>query len=238
MIACDCDVCRSDDPHDRRTRTSALLTIDGHNVLIDATPELRIQCLANDITSLASVLITHTHADHIMGMDDIRRFNQVQRQPINIYASPAHVVSLEKIFGYARADRAAGNCDLPQLIFNPVSSRFSLFGQSIIPLPLTHGPGLSLGYRVGPLAYCTDVSAMSDEVIAQLANVDVLVLGAPRPKPHRTHLCFEQAIDLAGQIGASSTYFVHLTHDVSHRCHSRTLPPDIYLAHDGLKLSL
>ena len=238
MIACDCTVCRSDDPHDNRTRTSALLTWNGHNILIDATPELRVQCLANDVQRVDAVLITHTHADHIFGLDDIRRFNQSQRQPIPIYAHPDHLSQLEDIFGYARADRAAGNLNLPQFLFRPITGPFELFGRQITPRQLPHGPSLSLGFRIGPLAYCTDLSAMTDDTIAQLQDLDLLVLGALRPRPHPTHLSFDQAIELVARIAPRHTRFVHLTHDVSHAATQPTLPPDIQLAHDRLRITL
>jgi len=238
MIACDCAVCRSHDPRDRRSRTSCLLSLDGHNVLIDATPELRLQCLANDVRALEAVLITHTHADHIFGLDDVRRFNQISGRPIDIYAAEEHITLLEKVFGYARADLAGGNPDLPQMVFHRIDGEFSLFGQRIIPLPLPHGRGRAMGYRLGSLAYCTDLSTMPEEVIEQLAGLDVLVLGALRPRPHPTHLSFEQAVRLARRIGARHTYFVHMSHDVGHSDYEQQLGPGIALAHDGLTVTI
>ena len=238
MIACDCPVCSSDDPHDTRTRTSALLTWRGQNILIDATPELRLQCLANSVRRVDAVLITHTHADHIFGLDDIRRFNQTQRQPIPIYAYPDHLSQLEAIFSYARADRPHTNLNIPRFIFSPITSPFELLGQKIIPLELPHGPSLSLGFRIGQLAYCTDLSTMSDDVVAQLQNLDLLVLGALRPRPHPTHLSFDQAIELVERIKPRRTRFVHLTHAVPHAATQSTLPQNIQLAHDGLTLTV
>jgi len=240
LIACDCPVCTSDDPRDSRLRTSVLLTVDNRNILIDATPELRLQCLWNDVRRLDAILVTHTHADHILGLDDVRRFCQLQHEPINLYAAPDHIKSIEKIFGYARADRACGNRDLPQLIFNtilPDQDSFSLFGRPIIPLPLWHGPDSILGYRVGGLAYCTDVTRMPDETLRKLEGLDVLVLGALRPQPHPKHLSFDQAIELAQRVGAGRTYFVHMTHQISHREQEKLLPPTIHLAYDSLKIA-
>jgi len=241
IIGCDCAVCRSDDPRDQRSRTSILVSLDGHNVLIDATPELRLQCLQNDVRRLDAILITHTHADHIFGLDDVRRFNQIQGEPINLYATPLHLAALEKVFGYAQADRAGKNPDLPRLIFNAIDmeiGRFSLWGCDIIPLLLPHGRALSTGFRMGPLAYCTDLSAMPDDTLRKLAGVELLVLSALRHKPHPAHLSLAQAQELAQRIGAKQTFLVHLAHQVSHRQQEKLMPADIRLAYDGLKVIL
>lgn len=240
LIACDCPVCRSDDPRDRRTRTSAVVTLDGFNILIDASPELRIQCLENDIRRIDACLITHTHADHIFGLDDLRRFNQMQGAPIPVYTSIHHRRRLDKIFSYAQADKVANNPDLPQLIFHTLEpdSTIFLFGYKVQTFCLPHGNDLVLGYRFGPLAYCTDVSGIPDDAIDRLQGLDTLVLGALRPKPHPKHLSIEQAVDLALRIGARQTWFVHMSHQVNHHNQDKLLPDSIHLAYDGLKVTL
>lgn len=242
MIACDCHVCKSTDPRDKRNRTSALITVGSQNILIDATPELRLGCLANNITRLDAVLITHTHADHIFGLDDVRRFNQVQGQPINIYAYADHIRIIDRVFGYARADRATGNPNLPQFIFNQIDMQnpegIPICSQKILPLTLLHGKDITLGYRIGPLAYCTDLSEMPQETIEKLQDLDTLVLGALRPRPHATHLTFDQAIELSQKINPKRTYFVHMAHDVKHAEYETLLPPSIQLAYDGLKITI
>ncbi len=238
IIGCDCVVCRSTDPRDRRTRTSAVISLDGHNVLIDATPELRIQCLQNDVRRLDAILITHTHADHIFGLDDVRRFNQLQDQVLDLYADADHLRFLERVFGYTQAARNGHNKDLPRFHFRAVNGAFELFGHTVIPLRLPHGRDEVLGFRIGPMAYCTDVSEMPGQVVEQLRGVDILVLGALQPKPHPKHLSIDQAIEAARAIGAGQSWFVHMCHHVSHQEQEKELPDGIHLAYDGLKLTL
>jgi phosphoribosyl 1,2-cyclic phosphate phosphodiesterase len=238
IIGCDCEVCRSTDRRDKRMRTSAVVSLDGHNVLIDTAPELRMQCLQNDIRRMEACLITHTHADHIFGMDDLRRFNQIQGNSIDLYASAEHLVTLNKVFGYALAERAGDNPDVPHLIFNTIvpGDSFSLFGHEVKPLLLPHGHENVTGYRIGRLAYCTDISGMPEAAAEELADLNVLVLGALRPKPHPKHLSIDQAIEVAERIGAKRTYFVHVTHQVSHRECEKYLPNNIELAYDTLRI--
>ena len=236
VVGCNCSVCHSDDLRDQRYRTSAVLHLDQRNILIDATPELRLQCLHNGINRLDGILITHTHADHIFGLDDVRSFNQLQREAINLWARPKDLETLERVFGYARAERAGDNFDLPRLLFNPVDGPIDLFGHTVEPLLLPHGQGTVLGFRVGPLAYCTDISEVSDALVSQLQGLELLVLGALRQSPHPKHLSIDQAVLAAEKIAARNTYFVHMSHHVSHRKVQQQLPSGINLAYDGLKV--
>ncbi len=241
MIGCDCQVCRSDDPRDTRTRTSVLIEFDNSHILIDATPELRVQCLANDVRRVDACLVTHTHADHIFGLDDLRRFNQLQRGPIHILAARRHMISLIKVFGYARAVAGNTNHDLPQFVFQEFmpGGSFSLFGREIRTFELPHGSGTVTGYRIGPVAYCTDLHDMPDKTVAALQGLEVMVLGALRPHPGPIppkHLTIEEAVELARRIGARRTCFVHMAHRVMHREVEAFLPPGISLAYDGLKV--
>ena len=236
VIGCDCAVCHSADRRDRRYRTSGLLHLDGHNVLIDATPELRLQCLENDVRRVDAVLVTHTHADHVFGLDDMRRFNQLQGEVIGLYADAEHLAELDKVFGYARGETVVKGLNLPRLRFEAIEGPFALFGRQVVPLRLRHGQVTSLGFRVGGLAYCTDLSEMSDEVVEQIKGVEVLVLGALRHKRHPTHLSIEQAVALSKRVEAQQTWFVHLTHDVCHGRDEAALPGDIRLAYDGLRI--
>ena len=238
VIGCDCEVCRSEDRRDRRYRTSALLGVDGHNVLIDATPELRLQCLENDVRRIEAVLVTHTHADHVFGLDDMRRFNQLQGEAIGVYADGEHLADLDKVFGYARGDAVITGVSLPRLRFEVIEGGFELFGREVVPLRLKHGRVTSLGFRVGGLAYCTDLSEMPGEVVEQIEGVEVLVLGALRHRFHPTHLSFEQALEVSRRVGAKQTWFVHMTHEVSHARDEGGLPEGTRLAYDGLRIAI
>jgi len=240
LIGCDCEVCQSQDQRDKRMRTSALVSLDGHNLLIDATPELRLQCLANDIRRVDACLITHAHADHIFGLDDLRRFNQLQGKPIPVYVSKEHRPRLEIMFAYALAEKARGNPDLPQLMFRTFepNESFRVFDNEVEPLWLPHGDEMVAGYRIGGMAYCTDVSGMPEEMMGRLEGLDVLVLGALRPKPHPKHLSLDQAVELAERIGARQTYFVHMGHQIGHQEQETLLPKGIKLAYDGLKVTI
>jgi phosphoribosyl 1,2-cyclic phosphate phosphodiesterase len=252
VIACDCDVCRSTDPRDNRMRSSILVHLTGENnssqdldILIDATPELRLQCIKNNIRNVDVCLITHTHADHILGLDDLRGFNQANNQLIDLYIAREHYASLEKVFGYAKIDPATPiakhHLDWPRLVFHAIDPKDGLInirGHTILPLTLQHGKTTSTGYRIGSMAYCTDLNHMPESVIRQLKGLDVLILGALRPEPHPAHLSLAQAIELAQRICAKKTYFTHLCHHISHPHQELRMPANIELAYDGLKITL
>ncbi len=238
IIGCDCKVCKSKNPKDRRTRTSAVVNLDGFYVLIDATPEFRLQCLNSNIPRIDTVLITHTHADHFLGLDDIRRYNQIQGSPIDLYAHERHLSAIQNVFGYACAIQAGNNKDLPRLNYKTIQDTIELNGWPITPLKLAHGKEFVFGYRLGPIAYCTDVSEMPDEIISQLQGLDILVLGALRFTEHPKHFTIDQAITAAEKIGANQTYFVHMAHQISHDEVDAQLPDNIHLAYDNLRIKL
>lgn len=235
MIGCHCPVCSSQDPHDKRFRPSVLLSYSGLKILVDTTPELRLQCVANRIDMIDAVVYTHAHADHIMGLDDLRRFNLLSGKHLDVWANEPTQISLKKRFDYAFLPQAA-----EQKIFRPnlrlqlIDGPFEIGGVRWTPVPLIHGQGKTIGFRVGSLAYCTDVSAIPEESFPLLEGLDLLVLGALSTQKHPSHFSLQEAIAAARQINAKRTYFTHIGHMLPHEATNRALPPEIQLAHDGL----
>jgi len=234
MIGCPCAVCRSDDPRDRRTRPSAVFQYDGRTLLIDTSPELRLQCLACGIERVDALLYTHHHADHVTGLDDVRVFNQRQRQTLAAYGSRATLDRLRKMFPYAFEADPDYPSVIPKLDAQAIAAPFELFGRVITPVPYLHGGLEVLGYRMGDSAYCPDCNHIPDASRPLLAGLDTLVLDAVRHTPHPTHFHLEQAIEEARRIGARRTYFTHIAHEISHAATQATLPAGMFLAYDGL----
>ncbi len=234
MIACDCPICTSADPRDRRTRTSVLLEYDGKNVLIDTAPELRLQCIANNVQRVDAVLYTHAHADHVVGLDDLRRFNERQGGPLPCYGTKMTLDHLQRMFGYAFTDTPSYPSTKPRLLPVEIDGGFELFGRRVEPIRLVHGDVCVLGYRIGRFAYCTDCNDIPPASQEQLRDLDVLVLDALRIRPHPTHLNLEQALDWAKRIGARRTIFTHIAHEILHAEVQATLPAGIDLACDGM----
>lgn len=237
MIGCRCAVCTSADPRDKRTRPSAIVSYHNFSVLIDTSPELRVQCLANSIERIDAIVFTHAHADHIMGLDDVRRFNTIRGGPLDVWADARTHDILQRCFGYAfREPEPNPAVYRPHLVPRLIDGPFQIHGLTWTPISLFHGELPVLGFRVGRLAYCTDVSRIPDESFALLQDLDVLVLDGLQFKTHPTHFSIEQAIHAAQRIGAPNTYLTHIAHAVSHQETSRLLPAGIHLAHDGLRV--
>jgi len=239
MIACDCDVCRSPDARDKRFRPSIYVQLDdGMCVLVDTTPDLRSQALAHDVRRVDAILVTHAHADHVMGLDEVRRFNYMTGRPMPVHADPSTLAHLRHLFGYAfDADAKAGG-GVPSLDLVPIDGPFTLGAQEVVPVPLIHGRWRILGFRFGRFAYLTDCNGVPDSSLVLLQDLDVLVLDALRKRPHPTHFTLDEAIAMAQRIGARETYFTHIAHDLGHESTSAELPPGMALAYDGLVLDI
>ncbi|MEO0475023.1 MAG: MBL fold metallo-hydrolase [Planctomycetota bacterium] len=257
MIGCDCPVCTSSDPRDRRDRSSVVLRYPRADwsedsglprqttVLIDASPDMRHQSIRHGVDWLDMLFLTHAHADHILGIDDLRRFNSVVDGPIEFYAEPEVIQSVRRMFNYIFKDEHHyENAFVAKLIPLPIGP-----GQVIevgrakwTPIRLLHGRLPILGYRIDwngrSIAYCTDCSTIPHETLAQMEGLDVLVLDGLRERHHPTHMTLDRACEFALEIGARQTYLTHIAHDHSHAELLERLPEGVEPAYDGLTLSL
>lgn len=237
VVGCQCATCLSVNPKNKRLRCSAAITTDnGEVILIDTGPDLRAQALRAGLNRADAVLYTHTHADHLHGIDDLRAFCQVQKKQIPLYGKPDAMQHIQAKFGYAI--REAGDFwDLPVLSLNPITDPFEVLGIKITPIPVRHGYSDILGYRIGNMAYLTDVSDIPETSLGLLHGLEVLMLDCLRYQPHYTHINVEQSIAYAGLINARNSYFIHMTHDLEYEKLSAELPDDMYVAYDGLILN-
>lgn len=234
---CTCAVCASGDPRDRRLRPSILIAWYGASVLVDTSPDLRQQVLLHGVERVDAVLYTHAHADHLLGLDDLRPFNWRQGGPVPMYGSPGTLDAVRRTFWYAFETTSHGHTR-PSIDLRPVEGPFELHGRTVVPVPLMHGPLPITGWRIGRFAYLTDVGSIPEASYALLSGLDTLVLSALRPRPHPTHLTIEQAVAEARRIGARRTLFTHMSHDVSHGETSARLPAGVELASDGLVVEI
>lgn len=238
MIGCDCHVCRSDDPRDNRTRCSVVISYGGKRVLVDTTPELRIQCVARGVDHVDAVVFTHAHADHIMGLDDVRRFNAIAKRPLDIFADAQTHAVLQRSFEYAFEEpRREQKVFRPHLVPKLIAGPFDLFGQTWTPIKMIHGDLTVLGFRIGNLAYCTDASFIPRESMELLRGVEVLVLDALQHKKHPTHLTIAESLAVVEELRPRQAWFTHMSHQVRHAETEAMLPPNVRLAYDGLVIS-
>ena len=238
MIGCHCPVCSSTDPRDKRTRPSIAVHHRGQSILIDTTPELRLQSIANRLDRIEAVVFTHAHADHIFGLDDVRRFNTILGGPLPVYAAPDALAVIQRCFPYAFVAVTTAPTELyrPELLPITISGPFELLGLTWAPIPLLHGRTHVLGFRIADFAYCTDCSSIPEASQALLHNLDTLIIDALRPTPHPAHFSFEQALAMIEVLKPRRAFFTHLTHDMAHAAIERTLPPHVRVCYDTLTL--
>jgi phosphoribosyl 1,2-cyclic phosphate phosphodiesterase len=236
VVGCPCRVCASDDPRDKRLRQSVKIESNGKYFLIDTTPDLRLQLLRDPIPRLDFILYTHSHSDHLMGLDDIRPFNFRQRETVHAFASPSTAKAVRRAFAYIWDGSQVGG-GKPQLELHEIDGPFTHDGIEIIPLPVQHGDWTILGFRVGPFAYITDTNGIPDDTMRLLEGVESVALDALRPGPrHPTHFIIDEAVAAAQKIGAKETWLIHLAHEVAHAEAESRLPNGVRLAYDGLRL--
>ena len=236
MIGCVCAVCQSANPKNKRLRSSCLFQTEGKNFLVDTGPDLRQQCLTHKIARVDAVLITHIHADHVHGIDDLRLYNAIQNASIPIYSETHTLEHLAKLFSYIFNPNAEYRTFIPSLTTVPVGpGAFDCLGVPVIQIPCHHGERwMTYNYRIGNIAWLTDVSAIPESSYPLLENLDYLFIDGLRFEPHNTHFTITQAIAEAHKINAKMTYFMHLSHDYDHDEFNKTLPKNMQLAYDGL----
>ncbi len=237
-IGCDCAVCTSDDPRDRRTRPSIMVQWDGHTVLIDTTPDFREQAIREGINRIDAVLYTHGHADHILGLDDVRplSFPRVTGGgKIPLFATESTAQTLRSVFRYIfEGDYKYGG--LAQVELRGLDGPIEMFGAKFIPLTVNHGDFPIEAYRFGSAAYLTDFSSIPEETMRELEGLDVLFLDALRHHPHPTHSSVEQSLKIVDRLKPRRAFFTHISHDLPHEQTNASLPSNVRLSHDGLKL--
>ena len=237
-VGCGCDVCRSTDPHNKRLRASVILGLPEGNLLIDTSPDLRMQLLREEIGIVHSVLYTHEHADHVFGLDDLRLMQFYLDGPVPLYCEKQVEDRIRQSFDYAFSGESQSL--VPQLVFHRVGLEpFEILGAKIIPMRLNHGKAFKvLGFRFGNIAYCTDVNHIPPESMALLEGLDVLILDALRITPSKTHFTLDKAVEVATQLGPKQTYFTHIAHELDYHETNARLPEGMALAYDGLRIPL
>lgn len=234
-IGCNCKVCTSPDAHDRRTRPSIMLEYGGHVVLIDSTPDFREQALRERITRLDAVLYTHAHADHILGLDDLRPLTFKREQKLPLYADEDTAKIIERMFAYV-FDPHSTYSTRPQVTLHRLNGALVLFGAKFQPLRVLHGDSAITAYRFGTAAYLTDFRSIPDATMSALHGLDILFLDALRRRPHPTHSSLDESLQVVEKLAPKRAFFVHMSHELGHEETNASLPAHIRLAHDGLKL--
>ncbi|HVO61883.1 MAG TPA: MBL fold metallo-hydrolase [Terriglobales bacterium] len=234
-IGCDCAVCHSTDPHDRRTRPSIMVEYRGRLVLIDTTPDFREQAIREHIQHVDAVLYTHTHADHILGIDDLRPLSFHRPGKIPLYARPEAGEFLRNMFRYIfDADYKFGG--IARVELKNIDGPIELFGARFEPIAIIHGETEILGFRFGSAAYLTDFSDVPEPSMKRLHDLDILFLDALRHKPHPTHSTVENSLRIVNELQPKRAFFTHICHDLPHEETNASLPPNVRLSYDGMKL--
>ena len=239
-IGCQCEVCSSDHPRNQRSRCSVILGLPEGNLLIDTSPDLRTQLNREGIGIVHTVAFTHEHSDHIMGFDDLRLMQFYLGEAVPVFCNQAVRKRLQNAFDYVFSDDEVTHVGaVPRVELNLIDGPFDVLGSTVTPVPLEHGPRFNvLGFRIGNVAYCTDVKTIPETSKSLLQNLDVLILSALRPTPHATHMSIDEAIECARELGAKKTYFTHCSCSVDYETVMNYLPEGFEVAYDGLRIPL
>lgn len=241
VIGCRCPVCRSDNPRNQRTRTGVAVQAPEGMFLIDTSPELRIQLLREKIDLVHAAVYTHSHADHLFGLDDLRLFGYYLKRPIPLYCEEIVEQQIRSAYSYAflPPDPEIHNGALPMLEIRRIGLEpFELLGLKVQPMRLWHGKLGVLGYRVGDVAFCTDVSRIPEESFPHLEGLDTLVIDALRETPHTTHFGIPQALEVVERVRPRRTYLTHVSHHLEYEATNARLPAGVELSYDGLRIPL
>lgn len=239
VVGCGCPTCQSTNPRNQRTRCSLVLGLPEGNLLIDSTPDMRTQLLRERIGLIHAALYTHDHADHVMGLDDLRIFPHYLGHSLPVFCEAQVEARIRKSFDYAFVEEVQAYAGgVPQLDFRRIELQpFTVLGMEVLPLRLRHGRFRVLGFRFGNVAYCTDTNGIPDESLERLQDLDVLILDALRPRPHATHFSLDEAIAVAEGLKAKRTLFTHISHEIDHEWALNNLPSSMEPAYDGLRLA-
>ncbi|MBI5682205.1 MAG: MBL fold metallo-hydrolase [Deltaproteobacteria bacterium] len=237
VIGCPCSVCTSPNPKDKRTRTSVIITINGKNILIDTSTDLRQQAIANNVQRIDAVIYTHPHADHIHGIDELRSFNMLQKEKIPCYGSEFTINRIKEMFNYIFTTEEKESWK-PELEIFKITSAFEVCDIKIQPVDVMHGQMSIFGYRIENFGYITDCSLVPDKSKEMLKGIEVLVLGALREKPHPTHFSISQAVELVQELKPKQTILTHLSHNIGFEETNKSLPDGIELAYDGMEIEI
>lgn len=237
-IGCECRVCVSTDPKNKRTRPSLLVNVHEKNILLDTATDLRQQAIRENVKRIDAVLYTHSHADHILGLDDLRPFNYIQRVHIPCFANAPTMASICDMFQYVFTDPQPGG-SMPRIVPNVIGDKeFYFHSVKITPVPIFHGSLDIFGYRIGDLTYITDCSEIPDSSYGLIRGTRILVLGVLRYAPHPTHLTYEKALEIVDRVQPEQTLFTHLSHDFDHDQTNNELPSGVQLSFDGMSIEM
>jgi phosphoribosyl 1,2-cyclic phosphate phosphodiesterase len=242
MIGCSCSVCHSSDAENQRLRSSIMLETDGIRVVVDTTPDFRAQCLRSQVDNVDAIFYTHEHSDHLLGLDELRRFCSLHEKRLPVYASEKVIEYINRMFPYA-VQKPPPYKGLPELDLHEVTGPFSFKHLRVVPYEMPHGSTKSLGYRFEDhrgvrFAYLTDCKEVSSSIRKDLRGIPLLILDALRKTPHPTHLSLSEALQVVSDIQPQQTFFTHVSHDLDHHQTNAELPAHVRLAYDNLSIEL